>query len=53
MTKFKAGDKIVMEIESVEYNAGIPVAYVLPGGIKLPMAKPDVTIPVIEIFLKD
>jgi len=24
-----------------------------PGGIKLPMAKPDVTIPVIEIFLKD
>ena len=37
MAKYKAGDKIVLEIESVEYNAGIPVAYVLTGGIKIPM----------------
>lgn len=37
MAKFKTGDTIVLEIESVEYDAGIPVAYVLTGGIKLPM----------------
>ena len=37
MTKFKEGDKIVMEIKKVEYDAGIPVAYVLPYGFRLPM----------------
>ncbi len=37
MAKFKAGDKVVMEIEAVEYIGKIPSFYVLKGGIKLPM----------------
>ena len=42
MTKFKAGDKIVLEIESVEYKgANVPANYVMTCGIKIPVTRFD------------
>ena len=37
MSKFKPGDKVVVEIEAIEYFGELPMAYRLTCGINLPM----------------